>query len=73
MDTVKQRGYEGMLYSSKNYLEKIWLDVDYPIWIAHYTKDKSISYEQYDYWQICENGKVNGIDKNVVDINIMYK
>lgn len=71
MDTVKQRGYEGMLYSSKNYLEKIWLDVDYPIWIAHYTKDKSISYEQYDYWQICENGKVNGINANV-DIDIMY-
>lgn len=71
MDTVKQKGYEGMLYSSKNYLQKIWLKVDYPIWIAHYTKDKSISYEQYDYWQICENGKVNGINANV-DIDIMY-
>lgn len=71
LDTLKRKGYEGMLYSSKNYLEQIWLKTDYPIWIAHYTKDPNISYEQYHYWQLCDNGLVDGITGNV-DIDIMY-
>ena len=36
LDVFKEAGYEGMLYSSKSYLEKIWLETDYPIWLAHY-------------------------------------
>lgn len=71
LDTLKTKGYKGMLYTSKNYLEKIWLKTDYPIWIAHYTKDPEISYEQYHYWQLCDNGQVDGITGNV-DIDIMY-
>ena len=71
LDTLKRKGYEGMLYSSKNYLEQIWLKTDYPIWIAHYTKDPEISYEQYHYWQLCDNGQVDGIVGNV-DIDVMY-
>lgn len=71
LDTLKMKGYDGMLYSSKNYLEQIWLKTDYPIWIAHYTKDPNINYEQYHYWQICDNGQVDGITGNV-DIDIMY-
>ena len=39
MDTIKAAGYEGMLYSSKTYLENIWYPVDYPVWLAHYTKN----------------------------------
>ena len=35
--TLKEHGYEGMLYSCKNYLEQIWLANDYPTWLAHYT------------------------------------
>jgi GH25 family lysozyme M1 (1,4-beta-N-acetylmuramidase) len=61
-----------MLYGSKNYIEKIWLKTDYPIWIAHYTDDPNISYEQYAFWQICDNGQVDGIYGNV-DIDIMYE
>ena len=70
LDTVKASGYDGLLYSSKSYLEKIWLDIDYPIWLAHYTS-KSDYEGEYSYWQMCDNGLVDGINANV-DIDIMY-
>lgn len=71
LDTLNKKGYEGMLYGSKNYIDKIWLKTDYPIWVAHYTSDPTVSYEAYAYWQICDNGQIDGIYGNV-DINIMY-
>ena len=71
LDTLNKKGYEGMLYGSKNYIDKIWLKTDYPIWVAHYTSDPTVSYEEYAYWQICDNGQIDGIYGNV-DINIMY-
>lgn len=67
---MRKNGYEGMLYSSKYYLENIWFKQDYPVWLAHYTEQTN--YEgKYKVWQICENGKVDGI-KSAVDIDIMY-
>ena len=71
LDTLNKKGYEGMLYGSKNYIDKIWLQTKYPIWVAHYTDDPTISYEEYAFWQICDNGQIDGIYGNV-DINIMY-
>lgn len=71
LDTLNKKGYKGMLYGSKNYIDKIWLKTDYPIWVAHYTSDPTVSYEEYAYWQICDNGQIDGIYGNV-DINIMY-
>lgn len=69
-DYMKKHGYEGMLYSSKYYLENIWLDQKYPVWLAHYTENTN--YEgKYKVWQICEDGKVDGINSKV-DIDIMY-
>lgn len=69
---VESNGYEGMLYSSKNYLENIWYPISHPIFLAHYTK--KTDYEgKYKVWQICNNGKVSGIDDNVVDIDIRYE
>ncbi len=71
LDYFKERGYEGVLYGSKNYLEQIWLDTDYPIWLAHYAK--STSYKgNYHYWQLCNNGHIDGINADV-DIDIRYK
>lgn len=68
--TVRDAGYEGMLYSSKNYLEDIWFKGDYPVWLAHYTT--KTNYEgDYEFWQLCNNGRVAGI-KGDVDINIRY-
>lgn len=70
LDTLSKEGYQGMVYGSKNYLENMWLEVDYPIWVAQY--NSSLSYKgDYLLWQICENGKVDGI-KGVVDVDILY-
>ena len=70
LSVIEDAGYEGMLYSSKNYLEKIWLEMDYPVWLAHYTSKTNYA-GTYSYWQLCNNGSVTGIDGDV-EINIRY-
>lgn len=67
---LNMNGYKSMLYSSKSYLEYIWLDTDLDIWLAHYTKQTTYK-GKYKFWQLCDNGKVDGINGNV-DIDIMY-
>lgn len=70
-DTVKVAGYDGLLYSSMNFLENFWmLPINYDTWLAHYAKKTSYKGE-YTYWQLCSNGKVDGINGDV-DIDIMY-
>ncbi len=72
MDTVAKKDYQGMLYSSKNYLENMWMETNYPVWLAHYTEQTD--YEgDYQVWQLCNDGKINGIQDNYVDIDILYK
>lgn len=70
MDTIKDAGYDAMFYSSKTYLENIWLPTSYPVWLAHYTKNTNYTGD-YSFWQICSNGRVDGISGDV-DINIRY-
>ena len=68
--TVNKAGYTGMLYGSKYYLTSIWGEVDFPVWLAHYTKQTN--YEgDYVVWQLCADGKVNGIS-GTVDLDIRY-
>lgn len=67
---LEDEGYKGMLYSSKNYLEKIWLEHPYEVWLAHYTTQTDYK-GKYRMWQLCSNGKVDGI-KGDVDINVWY-
>ena len=68
--TVNKAGYEGMLYSSKTYLENCWFPVEEQIWLAQYYDH--VTYEgRYNYWQMTSSGKVPGINGNV-DIDIMY-
>lgn len=71
-ETVEKAGYKGMVYSSKNYLETIWYNINSDIWLAHYTS-KTDYEKEYKVWQLCNNGKVAGIEDNLVDINIRYK
>lgn len=71
LGVVEDAGYEGMLYSSKNYLENVWYKTKYPVWLAHYT-EKTTYEGEYKVWQLCANGRVSGINGNV-DINVMYK
>ncbi len=69
LEEIEKYGYRGMLYGSKNYLQKIWTTT-YPVWLAHYTS--KTNYEgDYLLWQLCENGKIDGIN-GYVDINILY-
>lgn len=73
LDTVEKAGYDGMLYSSKYYLEKtLWrLDTTkYPVWLAHYVSQTSYA-GPYSVWQCSCTGKIPGINGDV-DINVMY-
>ena len=70
MNRVQKRGYKTMLYSSKNYLKYAW-DDDYTVWLAHYNENSDYSH-LYKMWQICDDGKIDGITSSV-DIDIMYK
>lgn len=71
LDTLKKSGYDGMLYSSKNYLENIWNIDKYDIWLAHYTNTTNYT-GKYKVWQLTNSAKIDGID-NLVDVNILYK
>lgn len=71
--TLKKNGYESMLYSSKYYLENVWLDYNNSnIWLAHYT-DKTDYEGNYMLWQMTSLAKIDGITENTVDIDILYK
>ncbi len=70
LSTVEKAGYEGMLYSSRTYLENMWFPTDYDIWLAHYTK-KTNYQGKYRMWQLCNNGKIDGISGDV-DIDVLY-
>ena len=68
---INSAGYEGMLYSSKYYLENMWNLNEYKTWLAHYI-DKTNYKGEYYIWQLSNTGKVNGI-KGDVDLDILYK
>ena len=67
---LEDEGYKGMLYSSKNYLERIWYPTEYETWLAQYNTKATYNGE-YSIWQMCDTGIVDGI-KGDVDIDIMY-
>ena len=72
MKEIEESGYESMLYSSKAYLESVWMEGDYNVWLAHYT-GKTDYDKKHNIWQITDRGKVPGINNSTVDIDIMYK
>lgn len=72
LDMVNKKGYNAILYSSTSYLESFWdIEDNYNLWVARYADN--IGYDkEYMMWQLCNNGKVDGIEGNV-DIDILYK
>lgn len=68
--TLETKNYQTMLYSSKYYLDTVWYKEEYNIWLAHYTTDSKDKAE-YNMWQLCNDGKIEGID-SLVDIDILY-
>lgn len=71
INQIEKHNYKALLYSSKSYLENIWYQEDYTTWIAYYTNDFP-NYKDYYMWQLCSDGKIDGI-KGYVDIDIMPK
>lgn len=70
MNEIKNNGYKSNLYSSEYYLENIWFGKEYKnIWLANYGKVKYSG--KYDMWQLCSDGKVDGIN-SYVDIDVLY-
>lgn len=72
INTIEKFGYKSILYSSKSYLENIWLNYNEPVWLAHYTSKTNYK-GKYNFWQMTSSGIVDGIKDNTVDINIMYE
>jgi len=70
LSTIKVNGYDAMNYSSKFYLENIWNINEYPVWLANYTSKTEYTGD-YVMWQLCNNGKIDGINGNV-DIDVLY-
>ena len=72
--TIKNSGYDAMLYSSKYYLENnVWQDYNNSkIWLAHYI-DQTDYKGDYMLWQMTSSAKISGITDNTVDIDILYK
>lgn len=71
LDEINNSGYKSMIYGSKNYLDKVWIDKNKKTtWLAHYTA-KTTYDKPYLMWQLCSNGKIDGIN-GYVDIDIMY-
>lgn len=71
LDKLTDNGYKAMLYGSSSYLKDIWYPSKYDTWLAHYTSKTNYDGD-YFLWQMCDTGRVDGID-NYVDINIMYE
>ncbi len=71
INTLGMYGYKGMLYGSKNYLEKIWLKNNLTTWVAHYTT-KTDYQKEYKCWQRTSSAKISGITVNTVDVDICY-
>ena len=71
---LDDNGYKGILYSSKNYLNTFFQPVKTDVWLAHYTTNAAKSNYSGDYsmWQLCSNGKVDGINGDV-DIDVYFK
>ena len=71
-EKLKSKGLEPHFYASKYYLEKFWMNIDEPVWLAHYTSETNYQGKYY-MWQITGNGKIDGISSNTVDVDILYK
>ena len=70
--TLKESGYDAMLYSSKYYLENVWMHLENSkVWLAHYT-NKTDYKGNYMMWQMTSLAKIDGITENTVDIDILY-
>ncbi len=73
IEVLEQHGYKGIIYGSKNYLNNFWYPLKADTWLAHYTNNLNKSNYEHEYvmWQLCNDGKVDGIS-DTVDIDLYY-
>ena len=71
--TLQDNGYDAMLYSSKYYLEHIWERYENSnVWLAQYYAEPTFEGD-FILWQMTDEGVIDGITDNTVDIDILYK
>lgn len=70
VETVEERGYDGLLYGSKNYLTWFWRDNTHPVWVAQY-HDHPTYEKDFRFWQLADTGVVPGIS-GFVDLDVWY-
>ncbi len=70
LSEISAAGYDGLLYGSKNYLEKFWNMGEYEIWRAQYN-DRATYTGDYRLWQLSDTGRIDGI-KTDVDIDVRF-
>lgn len=74
-DTIEKAGYYAMFYCNltwlNNYLCKDELMKKYDLWLAQWNIEKPS--ETCGIWQKSNRGKIDGIDKWYVDLDISYK
>lgn len=74
LETVKEAGYEVMLYHNME-MGLLMLDLaqfeEYNKWFAYYNKEIYYPYA-FDVWQYSDKGRINGISGDV-DLNISFK
>ena len=69
IDEINKAGYEGVIYSSAYFLNRIW-DLDSRTWLAYYTDNNDFE-KDFFMWQVSGNGRIDGI-KGAVDLDILY-
>lgn len=75
-DTIKNAGYDAMVYANKTFLSKnldheVIENAGYDVWLAHYTTNTNYTGD-YKIWQYTSSGRIPGIAKKVFDCNFMY-
>ena len=75
-DTIKNAGYDAMVYANKTFLSKnldheVIENAGYDVWLAHYTTNTNYTGD-YKIWQYTSSGKISGIEGKRFDCNFMY-
>lgn len=75
-DTIKNAGYDAMVYANKTFLSKnldheVIENAGYDVWLAHYTTNTNYTGD-YKIWQYTSSGRIPGIANKVFDCNFMY-
>lgn len=75
-DTIKNAGYDAMVYANKTFLSKnldheVIENAGYDVWLAHYITNTNYTGD-YKIWQYTSSGKIPGIANKVFDCNFMY-